>query len=265
MDILLCIDGSSTSLQSADLIAKLNFPLSSKIIALGVSGGRSDLEKINLSMDILSNKFAGKYSITRKIRSGIPSTEILAEAVETTYDLVAVGGGGGQLGLLQPKLGSTASQLARRLHTHFMVARNVPEKIKKILVCAGAEAGVSETMSLGGAWIANSKATIVVLHVVPEVKATNNTPPGQDKTSTDLVLGSASRELRQAGIKNEIIPHQRHGLVVEEALLELAEGEYDLLVIGAHYQPGHDLWKGTLWDDVTDQLLNRSNCSVLII
>ena len=66
-------------------------------------------------------------------------------------------------------------------------------------------------------------------------------------------------------MKNEIFPKNRHGLVVEEVLKELAEGGYELLVVGSHYQPGQDRWLGTLLDDITDQLLNRSTCSVLII
>jgi nucleotide-binding universal stress UspA family protein len=75
----------------------------------------------------------------------------------------------------------------------------------------------------------------------------------------------ACQELKNAGIKNEITPKLKHGLVVEEIISELLDGNYDLLVVGAHYQPGQDRWQGTLLDDVTDQLLNRSSCSVLIV
>ena len=63
-----------------------------------------------------------------------PIEEIMSEALENSYDLVAVGGGGGQMGLLHQKLGSTTSKLARKLHTHFLVARNVPKKVEKVLI-----------------------------------------------------------------------------------------------------------------------------------
>jgi nucleotide-binding universal stress UspA family protein len=80
-----------------------------------------------------------------------------------------------------------------------------------------------------------------------------------------MLIERSTQQLRDAGVKNEIIPHIRQGLVVEEVLKELSEGGYELLVVGSHYQPGQDRWLGTLLDDITDQLLNRSTCSVLII
>lgn len=270
MEILICTDGSNSSLQSADLVSKLGFPATSKIVVLGVSENKTDVEILSISMDLIEKRLGGKYPLTRKIRYGNPFDEILAEALDVSYNLVVVGGGGGQLGLLQPKLGSTTSMLARKLHTHFLVARNIPEKIGKILVCAGAELPASETMTLGGAWISNSSANVGLLHVLPIKKegvAIKNIPDksfSEVKGSQDLVLERASRQLRQAGVK-DVIPHARQGLVVEEALKELTEGGYELLVVGAHYQPGQDRWQGTLFDDITDQLLNRSTCSVLII
>jgi nucleotide-binding universal stress UspA family protein len=270
VEILMCTDGSNSSLQSADLILKLGFPATSKIITLGVCEKKADIEKLSISMDLLDKKLGGKYSITRKIRDGNPSEEILAEALEYSYDLVAVGGGS-QLGVLHATLGTTASKLSRKLHTHFLVARNIPEKIDKILVCAGEESAPSETMTLGGAWIANTDAEIGLLHVVPMQKAVSSNDkkpgslPGDTMASHAVLLERASVQLRDAGVRGQITPTIRQGLVVEEVLNELSEGDFKLMVIGAHYKPGQDLWKGALFDDVTDQLLNRSSCSVLII
>jgi len=270
VDILVCTDGSNSSLQSADLIARLSFPTTSRITLLGVREKISDVEKLTSSMDMLEHRLGKKYTVTRKLRAGIPSEEILAEALEGPYDLVAVGGGG-QLGLLHPKIGSTTSNLARRLHTHFLVSRNIPEQISKILICIGAESPSSETIPLGGAWIANTSAQVGLLHVTQAQKSASISgmkAEGSLKTEPagrDAILEQASQQLMDTGNKNEIIPHLRQGLVVEEALKELSEGGYQLLVVGAHYQPGADRWQGALFDDITDQLLNRSTCSVLII
>ncbi len=270
MEILLCIDGSDSSLLSAELISKLKFPATTKIVALGVSEKNADIQKINNSMDLLEKKISGKYSLTRKIRAGNPYEEILTEAVEHAYDLVAVGGGG-QLGILHPALGSTAGQLARKLRTHFLIARQIPENINNILVCAGAEAAPSETMSLGGAWIAHTEAQVELLHVVrppAPVKGAGNHPEGistSEKAREDRLLERASRQLRSAGVIAKITPRIRRGVVVEQVLDELSEGRFDLMVIGAHYQPGQDQWQVALFDDITDQLLNRSTCSVLIV
>ena len=264
MEILICIDGSTSSVQSAEIISKFGFPTSTRIVVLGVSESSIDVEKLTASMNLIDEKLGDTYSITRRIRYGNPIEEILAEALEFSYDLVAVGGGGNQLGLLQPQLGSTTSKLARKLHTHFLVARNIPVQFGKILVCAGADVPASETIKLGGEWISKTSAYIGLLHVI-QISKEEAAFYNETQQPDDLLLEIAVQQLREAGVKNEIISRTRQGLVVDEVLKELSEGGYELLVVGSHYQPGQDRWQGTLLDDITDQLLNRSTCSVLII
>ena len=264
MEILICTDGSNSSIQSADLVSKLGFPAATRIVTLGVSESRNDVAKLTASMNLIDKKLGSTYLINRKIRYGNPIKEILAEAIEFSYGLVAVGGGGNQLGLLNPQLGSTTIKLARKLHTHFLIARNIPIQFGKILVCTGADAPASETMRLGGEWISKTVAQIGLLHVIPTSKEGAEIR-NETKPPYDLLLERAGQQLRDTGVKNEIVPRIRQGLVVDEVLKELSEGGYELLVVGSHYQPGQDPWQGTLLDDVTDQLLNRSACSVLII
>ena len=226
-------------------------------------------------MDMINKTLGASYVVERKIRKGNPIEEIISEALESTYDLVAVGGGGKQLDFLHPQLGSTTSKLARKLHTHFLIARNIPAHVSKVLFCTGAEAPASMTMKIGGEWISNTDARIGLLHVLPGNKGKTSEKhikgmvtqksDGGRQEQNDLILAQANQQMRNAGMKNEIISKIRLGLVVDEVINELTEGGYELLVIGAHYQPGQDRWQGTLLDDVTDQLLNRCSCSVLII
>ncbi len=272
MKLLICTDGSSSSMQTADLISNIRFIPDTRISILGVVESKNDLDKLTSSMDYIDNLLSSKYIVDRKIRNGDPIEEIMSEVVENEYDLVVVGGGGKQLGLLNPRLGSTTTILARKLHPHFLVARNVPQKINKVLFCTGAEAPASKTMTLGGKWISNTYAQIGVIHVVPHKKVEKQVIEPQHEKNTiignemqDSMLIQALQELRNAGVKNEITPIIRQGRVVDEIISELLDGKYDLLVIGAHYQPGQDRWQGTLLDDVSDQLLNRSTCSVLIV
>jgi nucleotide-binding universal stress UspA family protein len=271
MKLLICTDGTPNSLQIADLIVKLNYKTDNQITLLGVSESKYDMDQIESSMNQIDQFLHSKYSVNRMLRHGNPIEEIMTEVLEGEYDLVAVGAGEKQLGLLNPRLGSTTSKLARKLDTHFLVARNVPKIIKKVLFCTGAEAPASKTMTLGGEWISNTDVRVGLLHVLPVaekkqvIEAKAEKPASVENERQDLIISQATQQLRSVGITNEIVPRIRQGLVVEEISAELTEGEYDLLVVGAHYQPDQDRWQGTLLDDITDQLLHRCSCSVLIV
>ncbi len=264
MEILICTDGSTSSIESAGLVSKFGFPGSAHIVVLGVSEGNADVENLTTSIGLIEKIIGNRFPVDNKMRYGDPIEEIIAEALERSCDLVIVGGGGSQIGLLHPQVGSTTGKLARKLHTHFLVVRNIPVKYSKILFCTGAEVPSSETMKLGGSWISTTGASIGLLHVIPGSQ--NNFEANDiNMLPADSLLERSTQQLHDAGVKNQIILHIRQGLVVEEVLNELTDGGYELLVVGSHYQPGQDRWQGTLLDDITDQLLNRSTCSVLII
>ena len=54
----------------------------------------------------------------------------------------------------------------------------------------------------------------------------------------------------------------RHGFVVDEILAELREGDYDLLVVGAHVARGLNRF---LLDDVTAHLIEEATTPVLVV
>jgi nucleotide-binding universal stress UspA family protein len=264
VDILFCTDGSNSSIQTATLVSKLGFSPQTRIVILGVSESNGDVEKLKISMNQVEQQLAHKYSINIKLRYGSAIEEILTEAIEGKYNLVTVGGGGNQLGLLNPLVGKTTKKLARKLSTHFLVGRNIPKEISKILFCIGSVTPTNDTVKLGAEWISSLSAHVGLLHVISKAKD-DQTHKSEFKQSASKIIDRSIQQLNAAGIKSEITTRIRQGLVVDEVLNELTEGGYELLVVGSHYQPGQDRWQGTLLDDITDQLLNRANCSMLII
>ena len=182
----------------------------------------------------------------------------------SSHELVVVGGDGRQLRVLHPQIGSTASKLARKLQTHFLVTRATPKESGKILFCTGANVSMNKTLQLGGEWISKTVAQVGLFHAIQSSKHISNIR-GDQKQTPDLYIDQASKQLRDVGVKNGNIPRIWYGLVVEEVLIKLSEKGYELLAVGSHFQPEQDRCQGTIMDDVTDQSLNRSNYSVLLV
>jgi len=276
MKLLVCTDGSPAAEQSAMLVGKLGLSRDVELTLLGVVDEHGDAAALEASFDRMAKLLDGaELNIARKIRRGDSYEQILEEAVRHAYDLVVVGGGGQHHGLLHFKVGSTTSKLARKLHTHFLVARNVPTQVKKVLVCTGAEAPAVDTMRVGGMMLAGLTAEVSVLHVMSQISLKPGSVPEELIATAETAIAKNTREgqhlqramqqLSQAGIAGPIVPRLRHGLVVDEVLAEVKEGKYDVMVVGAHYQRGQNRWLGILLDDVTDQLINQAPCSVLIV
>lgn len=276
MKILICTDGSPAAEQAAHLVSLLSFPSETEIMLLGVVEEHGSPAGLEASFARMIAVLGGAHAnLAQKVRRGDSYEQILAEAVEHAYDLVVVGGAGQHHGLLHFKVGSTTGKLARKLHTHFLVARNVPEKVGKVLVCTGAESPTVKTMRVGGQILSGLQVAVTVLHVMSQVSLKPGNIPEELAVTAEVAIQRNTREgqqlqraveqLSKTGIQGTIAPCLRHGLVVDEVLAEVREGKYDLMVVGAHYQPGQNRWLGMLLDDVTDQLLNQAACSVLIV
>jgi len=276
MKILLCTDGSPAAEHAALMVSRLGLASDVELTLLGVVDEHIDSQALEASFDrMLAVLDGAQLDPKRHIRRGDSYEQILEEALENAYDLVVVGGGGQHHGLLHFKVGSTTSKLARKLHTHFLVVRNVPDQVKKVLMCTGAEAPAVETMRVGGKMLSGLAAEFSVLHVVSQISLKPGSVPEELIATAETAIQKNTREgqhllraikqLTQAGITGKIIPRLRHGLVVDEVLAEVRQGDYDLMTVGAHYQPGQNRWLGILLDDITDQLLNQAPCSLLII
>jgi nucleotide-binding universal stress UspA family protein len=72
-----------------------------------------------------------------------------------------------------------------------------------------------------------------------------------------------SQEIRiLSQTRASIQPRVRHGLVVDEVLMEALEGDCDLMVIGAHRQNG---WQRYLLDDLSHQIIIRADRPILVV
>ena len=82
----------------------------------------------------------------------------------------------------------------------------------------------------------------------------------QEHTPEGQILEHDLEVLEQPNIHP--LPKVRHGLVVEEILEEAKEGNYDLVVIGAHRTKG---WEGLLLDNIAQQIIVQIDRPILVI
>jgi nucleotide-binding universal stress UspA family protein len=276
MRVLICTDGSSAAEQAATLVSRLNFPADTEIILLGVSETDGDQSAISNSLGRMEITLGGpRPGIQQKIRYGSALEQIHKETEENHYDLVAIGARGSTRGFASLRFGSTGHKLVRSLHIPILIARNVPDRINRLLICTAAEGPSEHTLLTGGALIANAGGETSLLHVMSQLAMRFDSPPDDLLDTANSAIDRQTREgrhlvrgmqiLQEAGVPAPILPSLRHGLVVDEVLAEVEEGRYDLLVIGGHYQQSGKRWMDILLEDITGQLLSKVRCSVLIV
>ena len=275
MRILLCTDGSEDARQAAAFVGQLRLPPEAEVRLLAVvESGRHD-ERLDDSLAMLQNILEGhQVHPDRVTRVGKIAEEILEEASEGHYDLVAIGAPA-RHGLLTQRLATTASRLAHDLRAPLLIARSVPASIQHMLLCTSGEGPAIQTLRHGGRLVSLIDASVSVVHVMSQVTLSLQAPLEDLTMSSEEAIEKGTREgrhlmeavklLRESGVSQNITPRLRHGLVVDEILEELREGNYDLLVVGAHTIPARSRWMDVMLDDITNQFIARSPCSVLVI
>jgi nucleotide-binding universal stress UspA family protein len=262
MNLLICTDGSQDSLQAAEFFRLLHLPPDTAATMLAVADFGRRAERLEASLDKMQRMLEGQgFRPERLVRRGHLSKEILDQAERGHYDLVAIGAPERQ-GLLRNRLTSTASELSDQLIAPLLIARNVPPRLGRVLICTSAEGPARETMRRGGALVSRLGVPATLAHVMSQVALDLDSPQEDLSLTAEQAMARGTREgkhlaeatgwLREAGMAGEIAPQLRHGLVVEQ-------------ILEAHSAAGRGRLLEVLLDDVTDQLIAKSPCSVLVV
>jgi nucleotide-binding universal stress UspA family protein len=237
--------------------------------------------------------------VQTKVRLGSPANEIILEAEAGGYDLVILAERTRHdfLTSLQPN--STVERVVKSAPCPVIIAKGKAKPIRRILLCdSGAESpstglrigpstalrtGPSTALRAGGAGpsglnrlavqlagLLDCEEEITVLHVMSQMSA----GPGvtgkhlrasveqliEDHTPEGELLDHDTRTLQRPGIHPR--PKVRHGLVLDEILAEARDGDYDLVIIGAHRGKG---WQHILFDDLAHKIVMRLDRPVLVV
>jgi nucleotide-binding universal stress UspA family protein len=270
MKMLICTDGSTHATQAARFGLRLARHSGDAVQLLGVIEDDEGAERsIRNALAVLETEL-GSIGVTveTKMRRGHAAEQILDEAAEWRADLIVIGQLG-RRGLTRFVMGGTAARVVQYAPCSVLLVKGQRSDLQRILVCtAGGEPGLRD-VKVAGQLAAQQQATVTVLHVMSQVALTEKDyRPELEAAAGDLIarrtpegvhLETALNTLETWGVNGSA--KVRHGLVVDEIVAETKDGNYDLLVIGAHLAHGLSRW---LLDDVTAHVLDETQAPVLV-
>lgn len=280
MRVLLCTDGSAHGQEALRYGAHLARASSEAATLLGVVEHAADRAEIERALEEGKQWLADAPLPRTKVRIGHAAEQILDEATLEEYDLVVVGARG-RRGITRFLMGSTSERIARHAALPVLIVRGEHPQVRRILVCTGDRAPGLNVVAFGGRVAKLAGAQVTVLHVMSQLVAAavlpeagmlqampqTPAPPSPDelqledleapaeeliahRTREGLHLRQALDILAEQGVQGRALV--RHGLVVEEVSDEACQGDYDLVVVGAHETEG---WMRLLLNDVGRQIV----------
>jgi len=268
MKILLCTDGSSHTVRALNLGTRVACAAASSVDILAVveRGQEEDVDRLVEATTADLEEAGIPVAIHR--RTGRIAGEVVRQAQATPYDLLIIGSRG-RRGVVRLLRGSVALHIAKHTLASILVVKGHTRDLERFLVCSSAGPVSEHTIRFAGRLAQALEASVTLLHVMSQL------PLAEDAVLDDL--GASAEELIQRGSREGVHLSQmldllaakgvatravaRHGLVRDEIIAEAREGQYDLLVTGAHVTPGLN---ARLVDDLSAGILLAANRPVLV-
>lgn len=212
----------------------------------------------------LFNEKGITYSL--EVRNG--EAEIAIPEKSNTGDYITVVSPFGRTQIRRLISGRSIRPLMERIKGPILYVPEMRLPLKKILISAGG-LGYEETAENLALQVATAnQADVTILHVLPTTDLDYPTTRGvqghvKDLAATDTLPGRSLRhalELAQkAGLNAKAIARQ--GIIVEEILGELKEGNYDMVCMGSSYS-GQTL-RQYYAPQVTAEVAEAAHCPIL--
>jgi nucleotide-binding universal stress UspA family protein len=273
----MCTDGTPLAERAVAFGALLARAAGAQVTLLGVERPGWGI-KVRGSLARL--RAAVPTAAEEKFRLGRPSDEILAEARSADYDLIVIGSRG-RRGLARVLFGSVAPKLARYAPAPVLIVKGTAATgpVRRILACTSGDERGERAARWAGRLAHWLDAEVTVLHVLSQIGLAPDAKIEELTETAEQAMAAGTREgkhlerelslVREAGATGPLTPKLRNGLVLDEVAAEASEGNYDLVVIGAHEPPGPpDSFAGLrayLLDDVADQIISAVQKPVLVL
>jgi len=269
MKILICSDGSEQADRAIRWGAAVAGGCQAEVTLLGINETPGDntklLDSLKRGQALLEDKKINAELVTK---SGNVIQEIIKRTEEAHYDLVVIGAARKE-GRGAFWMSSKSYRIIKEIKPAVLSIAGTRTTLKRILVCSGGKHYIDNAVRLTGEIAKGAGAAVGLLHVLPEAPGIYSQWPKMVETP-ELLLKSKSElavnlrhskeTLEKLGIAVEI--RLRHGVVLDEILRELREGDYDLVVTGSALSQGLRTY---VLGDITRELLNRVTRAVLVV
>jgi nucleotide-binding universal stress UspA family protein len=264
LKLLLGFDGKGTARQALAYIAPLAGDPSVELTLL--TSARASAVTTRLFDE--AARLLGTAEFEHVAATGSLYGALLQAARARPYDLVVFGRGGSRWSRFARW--RKRPSLSAALPASSLLVQGQARGISRALICAGGDETVVADARFTARLARRTRAQATILHVLSQVPLVFGRGAARERiTEAFAATGSpeirhmqaAVAELDAAGVDATI--KVRVGLVVEEIKAELAEGNYDLLVIGAHRSQG--LVERLLLEDVAAEIVPQSPVPVLVV
>ena len=266
--LLLLVDDTSRSAYAATLCEKVAAASGARLTVLSGSGSESStpISKLRESLQPADLRIS--------VADGDLTQRALAELDRIGYDLVFLPGsfGADSENLSRGRRGKNGGrvdsrEIAANCSVPMLVAQGEPRETRRVLLCTAAGEPGKRDVLLGAQLARSFGARVTLLHVEHADPRWGSGEAAAETTATrrarawiERHLEQGLRTLRGQGVAAE--SRIRYGEPLSEILAEVAEGDHDMIVVGAHRErtyldaPERDLVAG---------LVHRADRPVLIV
>jgi sulfate transport system ATP-binding protein len=218
-----------------------------QVTILGIGSDRSGMDEHLLD----ARKEVGSGMASLDVQStALPFGEAIADAAEKQPFDLAILGWRPTAGLEQPE------QILRTGEHHLFLATNPKAQLRKALVCLASGEPGKDTVVFTGRFLRHFGADATLLTVLPD-----RSQDELSRTRVSRFLNDSRKSIARFGVQSEV--RVKEGGLVGAIQEEIANGEYDLVVLGATL-PGHPEHL-KLGSEVASILSSVQDCSFLIV
>jgi nucleotide-binding universal stress UspA family protein len=270
MKILICSDGSERSKRAISFATVIAIATKAETTIFGIA--QNPQEELKLGESLLEESGELKANGVRveiTTKSGDPVTEIVQCTRDRAYDLVAIGAerrGAQEFFLPSAK----AYSIAEAISPPLLIVPCERPQLKRILICSGGGAYIENAVKFAARIAKDLSAEIALLSVIPPPPAMHGTLYRRQRDVEALLKSDSAlaRNLRHekkmiedAGVRATI--RIGHGIVIDQILNEVMQGDYDLVVAGSWAI--RDRWRTYIIGNITREIVNRTDRPVLVV